>query len=234
VQQTSTGDTGRGRFTRDRQIAWQGNYSFMSQNAPGRLFTSAVLHSSADDPTYTDSLRCLEITWQSIYADYDWKLIRCSRRSVQGHISFFFSHNLGLCQGFAVVTSAFKSWTCVTWRACVHTAQVINNNPYCATLLVCIELHRAVLKLQEHLSPKQACLCVTITPHTSAVTGARCYCYRATFRETHWVNLTCSSAYLTHGSQAAFSIMIQGSVGETQQGDTQTEKMHKKWRKCKV
>lgn len=78
----------------------------------------------------------------------------------------FFSHNPGLCQGFAVVTSAFKTWTCVTGRACVHTAQVINNNPYCATLLVCIELHRAVLKLQEHLSSKQACLLVTQSHRT--------------------------------------------------------------------
>lgn len=144
--------------------------------------------------TSRHSLWCLKITWQSICADYDWKLIlvmglmQSPIRS--GPHFIFFSHNPGLCQGFAVVTSAFKTWTCVTGRACVHTAPVINNNPYCA----CIELHGRAEVTRPSFIKTSVLTRDTITPHTSAVTGSCCYCYRATFRETHWVNLTCSSA----------------------------------------
>lgn len=140
----------------------------MSQNAPGSLFTSAVLHSSADQPTFTVMLKD--------YVTVNPRRLRLKINPRYGTdavgdpfratFHFFLSHNPGLCQGFAVVTSAFKTWTCVTGRACVHTAPVINNNPYCATLLACVELHRAVLKLQDYLSSKQACLRVTQSHRT--------------------------------------------------------------------
>lgn len=89
----------------------------MSQNAPGRLFTSAVCHSSAD-------------LFNAMLEDY----VKVNLHRLPLKINprdFIFFHNPGLCRGFAVVTSAFKILTCVTGCAYVHTAQTINNNSNC-------------------------------------------------------------------------------------------------------
>ncbi len=89
----------------------------MSQNAPGRLFTSAVCHSSAD--SFTAMLE-------------DYVTVNLHRLPLKiNPRDFIFFHNPGLCRGFAVVTSAFKILTCITGCAYVHTAQTINNNSNC-------------------------------------------------------------------------------------------------------
>lgn len=90
----------------------------MSQNAPGRLFTSTVCHSSADSFTamledyVTVSLCRLPL---KINPRYGTDAIRSGP-------DFIFFHNPGLCRGCAVVTSEFKTLTCITGCAYVHTA----------------------------------------------------------------------------------------------------------------
>lgn len=116
---------GNGGFTRDRlsEIA-------TALSCPRMLLGGCLLKLYAIS-TQINSLRCWKITWQSIYADFHWKfiLLMGPMWSVQGQISFF--HNPRLCRGCAVVTSAFKTLTCVTGCAYVHTAQTINNNSNC-------------------------------------------------------------------------------------------------------
>lgn len=136
------GEDGRGGFTHDRQIAWDSNCSFMSQNALGKLFTLAVCHSSADSFTamlgdyVTVKPRRLPV---KINPCYGTNVIR----SGPDFFFFFFLHNPGLCLGCTVVTSAFKTLTCVTGCAYVHTAQPINNNSYCADKI--LQLYSCVL-----------------------------------------------------------------------------------------